>query len=193
MLFRVFPVRSGTTPDPLAVPRAAQGAGRHDNPDEYTALYLSRDAVSAVAERMQAFRGVEMPASAFARPDGSVLALAAIDDAGWPDLVDLDDPAVLAAHRLRPSFVATGDRPRTQRIALDFFRAGALGLSWWSTLEASWTNVTVFREHLATGYPIRSVTRLTLRHVVVREAAERLGVGLPSLPRGRGLLIAGPE
>ena len=193
MLFRVFPLRPGAAPDPLAVPRAAQGGGRHDHPDEYTALYLAREAVSAVAERVQAFRGQEMPASALVRPDGAALALAAIDDAGWPSLVDLDDPGILVAHRLRPSSVATGDRERTQRIALDFFRAGALGLSWWSTLEASWTNVTVFRERLEAPVTIRSVTRLTLRHVVVREAAERLGVGLPPLPRGRGLLIAGPE
>lgn len=185
MLFRVFPHVPGASADPLAVPRSVQGAGRHDNPDAYTALYLSRDPISAVAERIQAFRGQELADSAFGRPDGAQLSLAAIDDTGWPALVDLDDPTVLAVHAIRPSRVATGHRSVTQQLALGFFLADAVGLSWWSTLEASWTNVTIFRERLSAAAVVTALTQLTADEATVREAAEVLGVRLERSRQGR--------
>ena len=180
MLYRVFSQRPDAAPDPFAVPRHFQGGGRHDNPDQYTALYLAREPISAVAERIQGFRGQRLTESMFTRPDGRLDALAEIDDAGWPELVDLDDPLVLAAHELRPSRVATGDRPTTQRLALDLFMTGAAGLSWWSTLEASWTNLTIFEERLAAASRrIASIEPLSLVHPAVREAAEHLLIELP--------------
>ena len=56
-LYRVFPWAPRRLVRPLDVPRERQGANRHDNPDRYTALYLAREAESAVAEAIQAFRG----------------------------------------------------------------------------------------------------------------------------------------
>ena len=185
MLFRVFGWLPNAVPEPLRVPRDRQGGGRHDDPDRYTALYLAREAVGAVAEAIQAFRGQELTADALVRPDGAQRSLAAIDDAGVPPLVDLDDPSVLVARGLRPSGVATGTRRITQRIARATSRAGAAGLSWWSTLESSWTNVTLFGERLHGLPPVLEATPLTLDHPALVEAAERLGVRLPS-PTGRG-------
>jgi hypothetical protein len=94
-------------------------------------------------------------------------------------VLDLDDPRTLVARDLRPSGVATGDRTVTQRMALDVYREGAVGISWWSTIEASWINLTLFAE--------RATERLRLagepeplgpRHPAVREAAEAVGVTL---------------
>jgi hypothetical protein len=184
VLFRVFGWLPDTPPEPLRVPRDRQGGGRHDDPDRYTALYLAREAVGAVAEAIQAFRGQELSAAALVRPDGARRSLATIDDAGLPPLLDLDDPSVLVARGLRPSGVATGQRRVTQRIARDTYERGAPGLSWWSTLEASWTNVTLFAERLERLPPLVEATPLSLDHPALVEAAERLGVRLPS-PTGR--------
>ncbi len=185
MLYRVFPHVAGTEPRPLAVPRAAQGAGRHDNPDHYLALYLARDPVAAVAERIQAFRGQELADGDLRRVDGAVLTLAAIDDSrlGPDSLVDLDDPATLVRDGLRPSHVASLDRTRTQRMALGYFERDAGGLSWWSTLRADWTNVTLFDVRVAPGsLTVGALVPLTIAEPVVVEAAARIGV---NLPRGR--------
>jgi RES domain len=185
MLFRVFGWLPDTVPEPLQVPRDRQGGGRHDDPDRYTAVYLAREAVGAVAEAIQAFRGQELTAAALVRPDGARRSLATLDDSDLPPVVDLDDPAILVARDLRPSRVATGTRTITQGIARAIFDGDAAGLSWWSTLESSWTNVTLFRERLPGLPPVLDATPLTLDHPALVEAAERLGVRLP-LPTGRG-------
>jgi hypothetical protein len=187
VLFRVFGWLPDTPPEPLRVPRERQGGGRHDDPDRYAALYLAREAVGAVAEAIQAFRGQELTAASLVRPDGARRALATFDDAALAPLVDLDDPVVLVERGLRPSGVATGVRRVTQRIAGQAFDDGAIGLAWWSTIEASWTNVTLFRERLPASPPVVDVTPLTLDHPALIEAAERLGVRLaPPTSRGRG-------
>jgi hypothetical protein len=185
VLFRVFGWLPDTQPEPLRVLRDRQGGGRHDDPDRYTALYLARAPVGAVAEAIQAFRGQELTAEALVRPDGARRSLATLDDAAIPVLLDLDDPRVLVARKLRPSAVATGIRRLTQRIAGDAFDRGAVGLSWWSTLESSWTNVTLFDERLASRPPVVEAIPLTLDHPFVVEAAERLGVRLASPPGRR--------
>ncbi len=185
MLFRVFGWSPDTPPEPLRVPRVRQGGGRHDDPDRYTALYLAREAVGALAEAIQAFRGQELTDVALVRPDGARRTLAAIDDREVPPLVDLDDPAVLMARDLRPSVVATGTRRVTQGVARRAFEDGAVGLSWWSTLESSWTNVTLFDVRLRALPPVAEVTPLSLDHPALIEAAERLGVRLAP-PSGRG-------
>jgi hypothetical protein len=188
MLYRVFPWRPGTDPRPLDVPRDRQGRGRHDSPDDYTALYLARDPVAAIAERIQGFRGQTLTPGVFERADGRADALAELDDEGLATagrLVDLDDPAELLAAGLRPSRVATGDRPTTQAIARRYFADGAVGLSWWSTLEAAWTNVTLYAERAAAALEVVDVRLLGPFDPSVVAAADRLGVGLP---RRRGRL-----
>ena len=153
MLFRVFPLDpgAGATDDggALFVPRGYQGANRHDNPDRYGALYASRHSLSAVAERLQGFRGRTLADEDLVSARGLRYALAAIDDSGAGSLVDLDDPRELVRLDRRPSSIATRHRQVTQPVALAIFEEGALGLSWWSALEASWTNVTLFADRAA--------------------------------------------
>ncbi len=185
MLYRVFPLRPGARPEPLLVPRDRQGAGRHDDPDRYTAVYLAREPIGAVAEAIQAFRGRELTERALVRPDGAVRTLATLDDDALDGLVDLDDPTVLAGRALRPSQVATGDRAVTQRIARAAFDDGATGLSWWSTLEAAWTNVTLFGERIGGRLRLVEAVPLSLDHPAIVDAADRLGVRIAPRPRRR--------
>ena len=59
------------------------------------------------------------------------------------------------------------------------FEGGAAGLSWWSAIEASWPNVTLFAERsvdrlVITGEP----EVLSVDHATVVAAAAFLGIGL---------------
>jgi RES domain-containing protein len=194
VLYRVFSLRSDAAPDDhgaLSVARERQAAGRHDNPDRFGALYASRSPESAVAERIQAFRGRELTDEALRRADGRRLALGAIDDDELSDqLVDLDDPRQLARRRLRPSQVATSDRSVTQPIAAALFDEGIPGFLWWSALEASWANATLFLERAAPMLRLDGDPEvLFLEHPAVIRAAERLGIRparRPRPPRARG-------
>lgn len=179
MIYRVFPFVAGTSEreagGALFVARAAQGAGRHDNPEAYGALYTARTPMSAVAERIQVFRGQRLSDADLLRAEGRRLALGSIDDSGI-ETVDLDDPRALQKRKLRPSLVATRERASTQDIALDIFAEGVSGFAWWSILEASWINVTLFAER-ATGLLLTEDPQpLELNQPVVRAAAEALGV-----------------
>jgi len=177
-LYRVFPWAPRRFVRPLDVPRERQGANRHDNPDRYTALYLSREPESAIAEAIQAFRGRTLRDIDFERAGGRRLALATLDDSAVPPLVDLDDPVVLVAHGWRPSRVATHHRPTTQAIARALYEEGAPGCSWWSALEADWTNVTLFGSRAGRLGLAGPVEPLSVTHPGLIAAAERLGVTL---------------
>jgi hypothetical protein len=150
VLFRVFPWdrRAAATEagGALYVPRDHQGRSRHDAPAAYGALYASRRASSAAAEFLSRFRAGPLPAGVFQGAGGRRWSIAAIDDARLGSLLDLDDPNELAARMLRPSEVATLDREVTQAVAERLFEEGRRGFQWWSTIEASWMNVTLFAE-----------------------------------------------
>jgi hypothetical protein len=154
--------------------REYQGDGRHDNPGTYGCLYLTAERLSAVVEQLARFRGA-MLAPTLLRRRGFPLALASIDLDDRAALVDLDDPRVLAARRLRPSLVATRRRDVTQPQALALYRQGADGVRWWSTFESLWPNVTVF-DRAARRLRLREVRTLELGDAPVREAADFLGL-----------------
>jgi hypothetical protein len=185
MLYRVFRWSAGAAEvargGAFHVPRDRQGAGRHDSPGRYGAFYAACSAEAAVAEAIQAFRGRDVSDSDLELVDGSRLALATFDDGTLGSLVDLDDPAVLVDEGWRPSGVASRDRAVTQAMATRVFEAGGRGLSWWSTLDAAWTNVTLFAERtidrgaLALAGPIDP---LSTRHPVVLAAADHLAIPL---------------
>jgi hypothetical protein len=182
VLYRVFPVVAGARlrdpGGPLYVARHLQGAGRHDDPGRYGALYASRVPESAVAEALQAFRGRDVAARHLVR-SGRPLTLAAIDDSRLDAVPDLDDPAELVRRGLRPSGVATSDRATTQAVAAALFDEGARGFAWWSTIEASWPNVTLFAERALTGLRLAGTPEpLVLDHPVLAAVAERLGLSL---------------
>ncbi len=180
-LFRVFDWDGATlgraAGGPLFVARERQGSGRHDAPLAYGACYCSRHAVSAVAESIQYLRGHLLTDEDFARVSGRRKALARLwlDDA--VSLIDLDDPRVLLARRLRPSQAATRLRLITQRIAVALFEEGAAGFSWWSSLEASWTNLTLYSERASAHLSlIDRPAWLSTTLPVVKEAAVELGI-----------------
>jgi hypothetical protein len=180
-LWRVLPWRAQAPPresgGALWFPRGLQGLGRHDNPDRYGCLYVSEAAVAATAEALAPFRGAGALAPGVLLRAGLPLALARLeldDDAGT---VNLDDPRVLAGRGLRPSRVATRTRAVTQAYAARVFDEVplALGLRWWSTLEASLINLTLF-DRAAPHLKLADVELLALGHPAVLEAAELLGL-----------------
>lgn len=158
----------------LWVPRDLQGDGRHDNPERYGCLYLAEDARSAVVEQLARFRGnVLVPG--MLRRRGLPLGLATLELDDRARLVDLDDPAVLAARGLRPSLVATRRRALTQPQALAMHESGADGIRWWSTFESLWANVTLFNRG-ASHLRLVGVAVMTPDDGAVREALELLGI-----------------
>jgi hypothetical protein len=184
MLYRLFPHDPGAPAreegGALHAPRALQGRGRHDHPERYGVLYASRREVSVVAEFLWQ-RGLrDLDPGDLRSETGHPYAVARLDDSSLTALLDLDDPALLSERSLRPSVVATRDRERTQAIAVTAFEEGAAGLEWWSTLEASWINVTLFAERAASRLELAADPEpLTTEHPAVREAAEMVGVLLP--------------
>lgn len=137
--YRIFPWRAGAAAGepggPLHVPRERQGSGRHDHPDAYGGLYVSRVTESAIAERIQAFRGQTLTDTDLRLKTGEPFALARLDDGALDRLVDFDDPAQLVRRGLRPSMVATRHRQVTREIALRILHEGAVGFTWWSTRQ----------------------------------------------------------
>jgi hypothetical protein len=180
ILHRCFAWASGareSAPDgPLWFPREFQGDGRHDNPDVYGCLYVSDSEVSTVVEQLARFRGQRLIPDLLLRR-GLPLALAAIELPDRAQVIDLDDPAALAEHELRPSVVATRRRQVTQPQALDLYRRHrfAAGLRWWSTFEALWANFTVF-ERARRRLHVQDVRRLTVEDPAVADAADLLGL-----------------
>jgi hypothetical protein len=161
----------------LWFPRLQQGGGRHDNPDLYGCLYVAEEAVSCVAELLAPFRGTGRLLPSMLVRYGKPLALASLDLEDGVTVVDLDDPSTLIATNLRPSEVATRRRTVTQRQAADVFESHpeAVAIRWWSTLESSWINWTLFdRSEMALEGS--EVAELTVEHPVVLEAAELLGL-----------------
>jgi hypothetical protein len=181
-LWRVLPWDGRARPrEPggaLWFPRPFQGSSRHDNPDRYGCLYVTEHPASAVAEALAPFRGSgELDASMLER-GGAPLALVAIDVPDDAELVDLDEPRVLRAERLRPSTVATRTRTVTQAYAaaLHERHPDAAGLRWWSTLESSWINVTLF-DRAARRLRSRPPQHLAMTgDPAVEEAAALLGL-----------------
>jgi len=183
ILWRVLPwdpsARPGAPGGALWFPRPFQGTARHDNPPRYGCLYLTEAPVSAIAEALAPFRGTGDLLPEMLSRMGRPLALAQLElrDA---ELLDLDDPAVLVEAGLRPSQVATNRRNVTQADAARLFDAhpGAAGLRWWSTLEASWINATLF-DRAAPSLRVRGVRALDRGEEDVRAAAAFLGLGAP--------------
>ncbi len=182
ILFRCFPWDREAGPQgpggALWFPRRLQGRARHYNPDLYGCLYTAEVETATVAEQLQRFRGHGRLRPRWLGAAGLPLALASVELPDDFELIDLDQPRVLDAEQLRPSQVATHDRTRTQEDAASLFRRHeqAEGIRWWSTLEASWLNVTIF-DRGARSLRLEGVRELTVFDPAVREAAELLGLG----------------
>jgi hypothetical protein len=183
ILWRLVPWRAQAAPTQpggaLWFPREIQGFGRHDNPDRYGCLYVTQDPISAVAEALAPFRASGTLSRGMLVRAGLPLALARLELDDRPPLVDLDEPRVLVRSDLRPSMVATRERAVTQAYAARLFDEipEAVGLRWWSTLEASLINLTLF-DRVAPHLSVGDVEQLTLVHSTVVEAAELLGLAV---------------
>ncbi len=187
ILWRLLPLASDVAPSSLGgalwFPRELQGTGRHDNPERYGCLYLSETPMSAVAEALAQFRGAGVLSRRMLIRANLPLALVQVDCEGDGRFVDLDDPDVLTRTRLRPSQVATKARAITQAYAARIFDAhpAAVGLRWWSTLEASLTNFTLY-DRAAPALRLVDSETLTLEHSATREAADLLGLTITHRP-----------
>ncbi len=161
---------------PLWFPRAFQGRGRHDNPDDYGCLYLTERETAGVVELLAEFRGQTLAPQMLTR-EGLRLALASIELRDDATLVDLDRPSVLSRERLRPSLVATRERSVTQPQALVLWQRhpDAVGLRWWSTYESAWPNVTLF-DRASPALRLVDVRELTPADSAVVQAADFLGL-----------------
>jgi hypothetical protein len=183
ILWRLLPRERNAAPtDPggaLWFPRELQGAGRHDNPERYGCLYVSESPVSAVAEALAPFRGTGALSPPMLLRAGTALVLAALQIEDESHLIDLDEPRVLTRTRLRPSQVATNARAITQAYATRIFdeHPTAVGLRWWSTIEASLANLTLY-DRAADSLQLVGVEELTLEHSATREAADLLGLAI---------------
>lgn len=182
-LWRALPLDRRAAPEreggALWFPRLWQGGGRHDNPDLYGCLYVSEEPVSAVAELLAPFRGTGELLPQMLVRFGMPVSLAALELESGVTAVDLDDPSTLLASDLRPSLVATRHRALTQRQAAELHgaHAEAIALRWWSTLESSWINWTLF-DRAAPHLAVDEVRKLTVADAVVLEAADLLGLAL---------------
>ena len=181
ILYRVFPRerRAGEAEPggPLWWPKGLQGGGRHDNPDLYACIYASEAPVSPIAERLAPFRGTGDLQPEMLLSSGRPLALATLSLQDEAELVDLDDPRSLVREQLRPSEVATRERPITQAQAVRLYERhpDASGLRWWSSLESRWINVTLF-DRSTTALAVEDVKTLDLDDEAVQDAAEFLGL-----------------
>ena len=108
---------------------------------------------------------------------GFPLALAELDFATG-EAIDLDDPATLVAEDLDPSRTATRHRATTHARSAALYRshARAIGVRWWSVLEASWLAVTAFEDRGRRRLRVLSTSVLELSSPVVETAAGALGL-----------------
>ena len=168
------------------IPRTFQGAGRHDNPELYGAMYVSEESAVTCGGGAGAVPRVERAwprrcSSETGRPLALGHARGARRSGRWSTSTS---PATLAAEgpaarrRWRPA-----ERSRTQQQAAALYAThpDAAGLRWWSTLESLWINVTLVR-------PRRWSRSWRLRDVRIVLAADRCGWCVEAADAARPLL-----
>jgi len=181
-LFRVFSWDNRSQGDkvggPFYVPRERQGAGRHDIPDLDGVLYCAHETVSAISEAIQIFRNQTLSDDDFERGDNLHQTLASYRLANEKELKDLNDPVVLKDLKIKPSEVATVNRSMTQALCRRLYEKGAHGFKWWSTLEASWINVTLFQSRIKNQLVLVDLKPLSTKMTEVKEASRWMKIVL---------------
>ena len=180
-LYRVFPwdghSLAGEKGGPLYCPRYHQASTRYAIADRGGVLYCSTAVLSAIAERLQGFRGCSLSPKDLERLPHERLSLAEFDWDPAIALVDLNNPVILVQYKIDPVEVATSDRPITQRMSARLFDSGAAGFLWWSSLKASWINTTLFESRAVPHLQMTgSISPLTFKMPEVIEAARMLGI-----------------
>ena len=111
--------------------------------------------------------------------NGMARAMAHYHLASGVKLVDLNDPNVLRELHLKPSEVATMERSMTQALSRRLHEKNSAGFTWWSSLEASWVNVTLFQSRVRDRMKLTDKIRpLSIRMKEVQEAARWMKVRL---------------
>jgi hypothetical protein len=160
----------------LFINRHLQAGTRHGLPDLDGVLYCSKHAASAIAERLQEFRG-----QVIENKDLTVgalrLALACIEIPEEFSLVDLCQTSVLSEWGIDPLQVATKDRVISQRLARRLHEKNVSGFLWWSSLEPAWTNVSLFQSRVESKIILRKPIRyLETAMPELIQAANKIGV-----------------
>ncbi len=186
-LFRVFPwdekSLDRTYGGPLFINRALQGGTRHGIPDLDGILYASTQPVSAVAEAIKDFRGQTLENADLVRYEKR-LSLATFEVDKKVDVVNLCDKNILAQIQVDPVHIATQDRTVSQRLSRQLHTQGVSGFLWWSSLEAQWTNVSLFEGRILKFSKVMPpIVPLSIDHPDVIQAARDIGVLLKQQKR----------
>ncbi len=163
---------------PVYIPRDKQGRGRHDIPQIDGMFYCSFSSHSAIAEQLYDFMNIKINDSIFNLSNGWTQALAEIEIKGTIKLADLNDSKLLVKYDIKPSEVVTSDIERTQQLAEFFHRKKYDGIKWFSSIESSWTNVSLFasRTHSILKKSVKEITPLSIRMQLVRETCDFIKV-----------------
>src|SRR5258706_215271 len=152
----------------LDVPPQKKRSGRHDIPDSEGGLYFSQLPIGAIAEAVQPFRGLpfndkrlKLTNKEFRKADGLPLALVTLEINEKARLVNLDELDVLQEYKIKPSEISSDDRKITQQTARTLYDAGVDGFAWHSSLDPSWTNLTLRSEEHTSE--LQSLTNLVCR------------------------------
>jgi hypothetical protein len=174
-LYRVFPFAADAAPEQAGgafyVP--PQSAGRIDNPDLFSVLYLSDAAAGAIAEAFGRFPEWT-PAILAGSPalPGSVRAIARYHLPDSVQLCDLDDPGQLLRLGLRPSEVVSRDYARTRAWARGIYgQQSWAGIRWWSYYEPRWASLGLWE---LSQLRLEEVRSLRLDDAALLEAARTI-------------------
>lgn len=153
-----------------------QTGGRFDLHSAPPVLYLTAHPAHAIAEVLQAFRGIPLKPRHLTAGKHA-LALVEVTVALPARVADLDDPATLAALDIRPSSLAHPDRAITQGIVRRIHDMGAPGFAWWSRFRGDWVSRVVFLDRVRPRqFTWGTPERLSITHPEVLLAAEELGL-----------------
>lgn len=184
VVWRVFPwddrAPDGALFSAAHVPTTT-GRGRFDLPVELSpVLYLAESPEHAVAELLQPWRNRALERAHLVRA-GHPLALvgAELPDGAGTRLLDLCDPGVLADSGWTPDRVASRHRRLTQPIAAEAWRAGCVGLRWWSAFWGDWHGVVLFTARIGDRLDVGEPVALTRESPSVVAAADALGMTVP--------------
>lgn len=122
-----------------------QGAGRWDNPSQYTAWYLGASQEAVIGEAFSHHRRWTDDMFDYPALPGSRRALCTFRLSEATPLCDLDDARALLDHGMRPTQVVIRNYPYTQAQALRIFHETNhdaarrwAGLRWWSVQRPQW-------------------------------------------------------
>ncbi len=164
---------------PLYVPRDKQGNSRHDIPQLTGVLYTATTPQSPLAETIKFYRGQTITDRFFIVRKEFHKALVSLDLEDKMPLADLGNAAFLVKRNFSLSESVSRDRQMTQKIAERLYNEEFSGIRWPSTLNSSWTNVSLFADRCQRHLSIvDQPKKLTTKMSDLLEVAHGLGVSI---------------